>query len=287
MQVDAMSYNGKHADQAALFYHQSWAMVHDLVFNEQRAGIPTLAQFLGRPALERDPIADFERGFGVSAADMDRRLAKYLDHGRFQTFTWKFDRGAVENAFALKPAAAADVDLALGNLLVGVGRPGEAEAYLWRALTALPEDPRAPEAAAGMCLALNQIDRAFANYRQAQQRGSRSYLVHFMLAQQALRDATQLAFGEPDATEAVGHLLKTLEFNPRFGPAYESLALAATLLPQRSAEAEAMVARAAVRYPANAKLQAGAAALAAKYDAKVKVRTGGADLSLQRLRSAP
>lgn len=232
-----------------------------------------MGEFLGSPALERNPVRDFERGFGVAAAGMDQRLATYLDRGRFRTFTAPFDRSAVEKGFALKPAASAEVDLALGNLLVGAGRAVDAEQYLWRALTALPEDPRAAEAVAGMCLVLDRVEPALQNYREAERRGSRSYMVHFVLGQQAPREATELMFGQPDPTDAVAHFVKTLQLNPRFVPAYEALALAAALLPARSPEAEALIDRAAARYPTNAKIQAGIAFLAAKHGDRAKAHT--------------
>ncbi|MSU51642.1 MAG: hypothetical protein EXS37_21555, partial [Opitutus sp.] len=126
MGADGLGYNGMHADMTALFYQQAWLTVHALIFGTEGVGTVPLAKYLQWPPTHPDPMKDFASGFGVDVAKMDERLANYLARGRFCTLTYSFDRRAVEAGFSLRAASAAEVDLTMGNLLVGAGRAPEA-----------------------------------------------------------------------------------------------------------------------------------------------------------------
>jgi tetratricopeptide (TPR) repeat protein len=277
-----LAFNGKHGEQTALFYCQSWAMVHALVFGTEGVGHLALADYIRQPAGGGSPLTEFEKGLGVTAAGLDAKLASYIVTGRFRDLTFPFDRNAVESEFAVRRIAAAEADLALGNLLVGVGRAADAQPHLARALAALPGDPRPLDALGAMSYQLEQNDDAEIHFRAAIRHGSRSYVSRYFLGQRSLREAMRFSFGPPDPTESAQAFMECLRLNPRFVPAAEALSAIVGLLPERSAEAEAAVRASAARYPSNLKIQAGIALLEAVHGEPVIARQ-----TLDRVRATP
>lgn len=253
-----LNYNGQHADLTVLFYQQSWLMVHELIFGTEGFGYLPLRWYLLVPPQHPDPMEDFARGMKIDPAKMDERLAHYLARGRFSTFIYPFDRRTVDAGFVLRRASDAEVDLTLGNLLVGAGRWAEAEPYLRRADAAMPHDFRAAEALGTLDEALSRSDDAAIHYAESIRRGGSSYLAHYFLGRHSLRETGGLSAGAPDAKGAVAHLVNCIRSNPRFGPAYESLALALPMLSVRCAAAEELIEQGASRFPASPKIQMGA-----------------------------
>lgn len=260
-----LAYNGKHGDHTELFYYQSWALMHALIFGTQGIGEVKFAEFIRRPPVGADPIGEIEAGLGLSAAKLEQMLATHIDGGRFRTLQVTFDRSSVEAGFKSRILAAAEVDLAFGNLLIGVKRAAEAQPYLWRASTGLPDDPRGPEALGAMSQMLDQPDDMERHFQEAFRRGSRSYLGYFLIGQREMMAAMKSNFGAADPTKAVELLERSLQLNPRFAPAAEALANLLTLLPQRSPTAEAAVQLAALRFPGNFRILAGLALLEATH----------------------
>lgn len=260
-----LTYNGKHGEHTELFYYQAWAMMHALIFGTEGVGRTKFADFLRLPPIGTDPAGEIEAGMGVSVEVLEKTLATHIDGGRFRTLQVTFDRSAVEAGFKSRPLAAAEVDLAFGNLLVGVNRATEAEPYLRRASTGLPDDPRGPEALGAMSQRLEQPDDMERHFTEAFRRGSRSYLGYFLIGQREMLAAMKSNFGAADPTRAVALLERSLQLNPRFAPAAEALANLLTLLPQRSPTAEAAVQIAAVRFPGNFRILAGLALLEATH----------------------
>ncbi len=277
-----LTYNGKHGDHTELFYYQSWALMHALIFGTEGVGEVKFAEFIRRPPIGADALGELEAGLGMSAAKLEHTLATHIETGRFRMLQVKFDRSAVEADFKTRVLAAPEVDLALGNLLVGASRAVEAEPYLARATAGLPTDPRGPEALGLLSHVLNRPEDMERNFREAFRRGSRSYLGHFLIGQRELVAATKFTVGAADLGKAAQSLLRSLQLNPRFAPAAESLANLLTLLPERSPDAEAAVHLAVVRFPGNFRILAGVALLEATHGPVESAR-----FAIARARSVP
>lgn len=256
-----LKFNGQHAELTELFYCQSWLLVHALFFGVDGVGYLPLAQYVGGRPSDDDFTRDLEKGLGISVATLDKRMADYMAGGRFRTLTFPFDRTAVEAGFALRRPSAAEVDLMLGNLLVGVGRPADAEPYLLRALAGMPADVRPVEALAAMHLWQNRIPQALERYREAFRRGHESYLGHFVMARSALREAysNMPVSLHLDVRDAIQHLAAALRLNRRFVLGYEAMSPLASLLRGEHEEVERIMTDGATRYPANPRIQLGLA----------------------------
>lgn len=262
-----LQYNGKHGDQSQLFYAQSWVAVHDLLFTEGSVGWSTLRIFLAQSPTSDDVGKNFEEGFGVTPDAMDLRMKAYLRGTRLTTRKFTFDRTNIEAGFVTAPASVAEVDLVLGNLLLGSNRHDEAAAYFWRAAAAMPQDPRPREALAEVELGKRDISAALDHYRAAGALGGRSYAGYYLMGQASLRSLSLsggMAGMSEDATqEAAENFVEAIKRNARFLPAYEALGMTAFGFSEAS-EAGKLVVEGARRFPFSAELHCGVSELARK-----------------------
>ncbi len=265
MTREQLAYNGKHGRETKLFYYQSWAMMHALLFAPDGMGYANFAKFLNQTPGSDDPVKELELGLGRSAADLQRMLETHLERSRVNYLRVKFDRKSVEANFKARPLAAGEADLVLGGLLLCVNQLEEARAYLLRAEAALPDDPRTAESWALLNLAQGDMDGMERQFRTAFRRGSESYVGHYLLALQEWQAAGRSVAGEVGITKAVDEYLACLRLRPQFVPAMEDLASIVTYLPERSVQAEVMVRFAALRHPRNFRIVGGLALLDATY----------------------
>lgn len=224
--VERLRFNGKHGELTQVFYCQSWALMHSLLFASGDFGLPTFAAFLSAPATEKGLTSDLEIQLGLTQANLERRFTDYMNAGKFNMRRFPIDRSEVERGFALKPAAPGAVDLALGSLLHGSGRAAEAEAYFNRAIAALPEDARGYEGLAACSVAVDRIADAKRELDQAVSRSNASYFAHFLLAQIEVQELTspRLSFGAPDFGGPIVRIARALALNPRFRDGFEMMA---------------------------------------------------------------
>lgn len=271
-------YNGEHADRAKLLYAQSWAAAQLMVFGAGSPGWPALRAYLEGKVKRGGPAEEFAGLFGRSPSDLNRELASLLA-GRPPAGTRApLDRSTVESGFQLRPASAAEVDLALGGLLVGVGRPAEGQANFARAAEALPGDPRPlvglgeVELAGGRpVVALAKFNDAIANG------GGRDFFVHYLAAMAGMRsfETTATATGVFVARydDAWRNLAEALRLNPRFVPAYELTGLLLTVpLGRPTIEQEALLREGASRYPSCPGIQLGLGFIAARKGQRTAAR---------------
>jgi len=267
-----LQFNGKHGDHSQLFYAQSWAAVHDLVCSEGSNGWEKLKIYLQLAPTSDDPEKNFETTFGLDAAAMDARMKNYIRGTRLVTWKFPFDRSNIEAGFVASAATAAEVDLVLGSLLLSSHRPDEAATLLWRAVAAMPKDPRPREALAEIELEKKDLSAAVEHYRAADALGGRSYAGYYLMGLAKLQSAAPGGFGDDDVQEAVENLVQATARNVRFRPAYESLALLARTFGP-SSEAAKRVEEGARRFPFSAELHYGLSEMARQQRDWAKART--------------
>lgn len=261
-------FNGEHADRAKLLYAQSWAAAELLVFGGGAPDWSVLRAFVDGTVKRGTPAEDFAGLFGRSPAELDRDLTRWLNGRPPSGVPVPLDRGAADLGFQVRPASWAEVNLALGGLLVGVGRPAEAEDYFFRAAKAIPDDPRPMVGLGEAALAAGRPAVALAKFNDALAHGGReNFFVHYLAAMAGMRSFDAAT---PEATgrrydEAWRNLAAALRLNPRFVPAYELTGLLlAVPLGRPSAEQEAVLREGASRYPACAGIQLGLGFIAAR-----------------------
>ncbi len=229
-------------DKAALFYAQSWALVHMLHLSEHyRGAMPRFVELL-----EQGTPAAFVEAFGKPLETALRDLERYLAAGRFTVIRIPVESLGNRQITGPRPVADEESLLVRAELLLDMGREEQA-ARLYRRLAAGHPDSPAVHTALG-ALALRRGDYAAARRHlgRAVELGEPGARTHFEYAM-LLRDSG----GAP--AEVLASLRKAVELNPRFAEAHFMLGGALLKIGRRS-EAIAHLQKAASLLPRQSSL---------------------------------
>ena len=223
---DSLQYNER--QRAGIFYAESWALVHYLVFGADAPGLPSITAYLNLLQTASDPEKAFQSAFGGDYAAVGARLKKYVGGGTYVKRTYPIVKIGNEPTMQVTPAPPAEVELARGLLLFGARSPGEAEPHLRRAAELAPGDPRPWEQLGYIAIVRNDIPAARENFNRAVASGSKSPVVFFNLAVSRLpaRDDPLSAFGATDtgaAEEAAANYRQAIALAPAYESAYAGL----------------------------------------------------------------
>lgn len=222
----SLEYN--EGDRASRFYAESWLAVHYLLFGRDTPGRASVTRYLEAQARAVSLEAAFQQAFGVGYDGFKGRLDAYLNGGHYLIYHYRMEAGVIEKRLVSRPATPAEVELALGTLLVGAQRQDEAgtEARLQRAAALAPENPVAWQVLGEKAMMDQRLDDAERYFAKAVDAGSGSYYAHYSLGYCRTRSisAAPDLLDSSAALEAVRDFRKAMELNPRFVPAYEGLA---------------------------------------------------------------
>lgn len=226
LSVDHASPHYNERDKRAVFYSQSWALVHYILGGQLRRG---LAQYLELVSAGAPADESFERAFGVSLPAVEAALGAYVRAGRFRERSEsRAARPSFNPSSRVEPLGEADVRATLGDLLMRAGRGAEAEAQLRAALDADPGHAAARLAFGVHTLRENRFDEAREHLTRAVAAEPRSHLARYHLAEVLLHsdaeaDSTVVGFHEK-TLRVREELRRVIEIAPDFAEAYSLLA---------------------------------------------------------------
>ena len=201
---DSPHYNER--GKSGIFYAQSWALLHMLNFAPEYQ--PGVANFMQMILSGQDAILAFRQAFGTTPAAVNEDLRTYLQAARFEGMRLKASRFDAGNIPA-EPAPFVDVQLALADLMLAIGKPDDARLLYGRLEAAQPENHH-------VLLALGQYAMRTEDYRGARrfferaiQAGSESPRLYFEYAM-LLREAQ-----EPESL-VVQHLTRAVTLDDTF-----------------------------------------------------------------------
>ncbi len=231
-----LKFNGENRDQTLLFYVQSWATAHLLMFGDDQTGLGKLRYYLAQAPTGEDPAAELLRIFGRKAEDFDRQLPAYLERRALSCYSAPLDRNAAAAGFQVHPATAVDVELALGSLLLGANRPADAAAHFHKALATSPDLPEALLGLGEVELYQERPREALEFFNTAQAKGGNSFVAHFFTAYASFDEAQEnpLGVSSESLRPAFDHLATSIQLNPRFPEAYDLLGLLVGLAPENA-----------------------------------------------------
>ena len=234
-------------DRTSIFYAESWAFVHYLLFSGRHELASKFNELVRALVAHEDPDAVFKRIFGVDCEGMERRLKDYIDgDGVFTRVPVRFDRAALDRAFSLAPASPQQVELAECCLLCGVGRSSEALSRFGRIVAFSPGNVAAWEADGFAAYETRDFTAAGVYFQKAADLGSRNSFVYSMLADQALglnlgSTGPQTTLGG-DIRLAASLYEHELSLNPYDEHAYDNIAQSAYGLdPLTGSDVQALV----------------------------------------------
>ena len=213
--VDRASPHYNESSRVSLFYAQSRALTHMLLFASARPD-PGLLMLVG---LLRDGVPAPE-AMGQAFPDL-RSLEQRLEaYGQRKWPLWSLPSGSPEKNFVVRELNPAEALAARADFLLHSKRWTGAQALLEAALALEPNLPQAHEAMGFLFLRQDRRVDAAPCFARAVAHGSNSYLAHYwhaLLTLPAARDHAELAMVR-DSLERV------VQLNPGFAPGYAALA---------------------------------------------------------------
>ncbi len=274
IQHGSLLYN--EGERTSIFYAESWAFVHYLLFSgnlEERTKYNQLVRALRADA---DPDVVFKQVFGADCAAMDRRLRDYLRNGSYTINRIRFDRTRVERSFKIRPASRPEVDLAQSCLLSAVDRPAEALPRLQRITAEMPENPLPWEAEGFAAYQTQDYGETETCFARAAKLGSHNYFVYSFLGDLALGalPGRITATVPSDLRLGADYYEHELDLNPGDQHAYDNLAGNSYALDPMTALDEATLAEGKRRFPLDRMIRVGVAVVGLKRgDATVAAST--------------
>jgi tetratricopeptide (TPR) repeat protein len=248
-------------ERRALFYAQSWALVHYLTHGGGPARREQFARFLELLSSGAEVGEALRAALGQTAEEVERGLRAYAAAGRFGERVEALGGAAEgeaksEAAFEAGPVARALLLTHFGDLLVQTGRRDEAETYLTEALALDPALGQANLKLGALRLRQGRHAEAVALLRRAADADPRDHLALYHLADALDREGLGMTAedlsvrGFEEKTELIRGLLgRALELAPEFVEAYRLLAEVEIERGGRPEEAAALVRRALALAP--------------------------------------
>lgn len=137
-------------EHAALFYAQSWALLHFWYFGEPKTPPEALDAFLQearrRPALPPAALRQqFNQAFGIDYPEMEQRLQHYVTSGRYRWSVQAVPKISPAASYRVSKLTAEEIQPALAALAFWLSRSPAARAVLMEAAARSEPDARALE----------------------------------------------------------------------------------------------------------------------------------------------
>jgi len=223
---DSPGYNER--DKQGVFYAESWALAHYLMFGNNHARQPQLTQFLGLLSGGMNVERAFNEAFKIGFTEMEKELRRYVENRSYPGMIYTLKSTEGEKDVSVRPLSDAEVQYNLGNLLMRINRLEDAETYFNQA-AALDAELAGPYEGRGfIAMRRDKYDDAREHFRKAAALGSQNHLVHYYYAESIQREQKGSREGisliQSDIAKTMIAELKTaIKLMPGFGPAYNLL----------------------------------------------------------------
>jgi tetratricopeptide (TPR) repeat protein len=208
-------------DKVQIFYGEAWALVHFLTFGPGMLGTTKLTQFNNLLQQGTEQKKAFQQVFG-DTADLQKKLDEYVHHPAFTTGVIKTPPKLDEKEFPVRALSMAETESQLGSYHLWSYHLPEARQYIEQAVKDDPKLGFAHENMGFLDFRDGKDEEAGREFSQAYELDNSLYLSLFYMTM--LSGVTR---SDKPADQASLHdaLLKTLDLNRQFAPAYVELAL--------------------------------------------------------------
>jgi tetratricopeptide (TPR) repeat protein len=165
-----------------IFDANAWALVHYLMFGEDRAFSPKVNQFNRLLYDGTDPDVAVREAFGDMKPYQDG-MRRYVERSLFSYARVPVSLDTRPEAYAVRALPPAEAAALRGEFLVAMNRPVEARVFATEAAKADPSLPGPWEIEADLLEREKRPGEAKAAYAKAAERGSKRAHVHYRLAQ--------------------------------------------------------------------------------------------------------
>jgi tetratricopeptide (TPR) repeat protein len=228
-------------DKQGVFYAESWALAHYLMFGNNHARQLQLTQFLGLLSGGMNVEPAFNQAFKTGFTEMEKELRRYVQNQTYPVMIYTLRSTESEKEVSVRPLSEAEEQYNLGNLLMRINRLDDAETYFSRA-AALDAGLAGPHEGRGfIAMRRNKYDEARQHFQKAAALGSQNHLVHYYYAESIQRELRgsrdSISLIQTDiAGTMIGELKTAIKLMPGFGPAYNLLGFVYLLSGENVAE---------------------------------------------------
>lgn len=248
-------------ERTGLFYAESWAFVHLLLFGEHNRERKSYNDYVQLFRSGIHPDAAFKIAFKKDYVAMDRELEDYIADGRY--FVGSRPVSPPGRSLVATPVGHAEREIALARLALGANRMPLAQYHLDDAAGA-DADPVALNEVEGYAALMNDdAPEALRFFNEAAAKGSKDYRVYFELAQRAHQKAVDagdsVTLSRAEAREMADNYEKTIGLCPWLLPPYQGLGGIIGFLGSDSDRDRSILERGKELFPADGMIQLGLA----------------------------
>lgn len=209
-------------EKQGVFYAQSWALCHYLMFGDKAVRQPQMAEFVKLINQGLDHDKAFSRAFKTDPQTMEKELRHYIGNSSYTIITYALASTEGEKEVTVRPSSEAEAQAYLGNLLARTNRLDEAEVLFKQAVALDPSLARSYEGLGFVAIHRDKFDEAREYFKQAVTLGSKNFLAHYYYAEALERKARgQIT---PELAQTIGSELNTtISLMPGFAYAYFQL----------------------------------------------------------------
>lgn len=235
MTTSSPEYAGPQAK--GLFHARAFAVMHHVLLDGNR-GAKNFRDLASR-VQSMDPAAALESVLHVPTEEFERSFKLHLRKSSAGV-ALPFDAAALRQRLIPAEISLFDVHVFRAHLLIGAGKPNEAELALAQAEAITPNALPVLEARARAAWLAGQKGEALRRYREAIARGSTNFMAYLLSAEDRVTITGQ-AFnhageGGPRAEEALREIRRAVELNPQSPEAYRVLGRVLFVAPDVSAQ---------------------------------------------------
>jgi len=215
-------------EKQGIFYAESWALAHYLMFGNKHARQLQLTQFLFLLGRGANVDQAFTEAFKCDFAIMEKELRRYIGNDTYPGMIYTMKSTEGEKEVSVRPLSDAEVQYNLGNLLMRIQRLDEAETYFNQAVT-LDGGLAGPHEGRGLiAMRRGKFQEAKEHFKRATSLGSQNHLVHYYYAESIERELRGgrdgLSLIQTDlARTMIDELKASIRLMPGFAPAYNLL----------------------------------------------------------------
>jgi tetratricopeptide (TPR) repeat protein len=222
---DSPQYNER--ERQGIFYAESWLLTHFLVAGDNPVYTARFRNFRAFLKEGQAPVQAFTNALQTSLPAVESELRRYLARGQFTPIQFTFrENVAGGKTIATRNLTPVENYFRLGDELFRIDRLDDAEKFFTDAKKLAPASPLPYEGLGLLAAWREQHDETLREFKAALQRGSGSFLVHYLYAWQKFQMAADAQGGRGSlpretAEEIRGELLKSIVLMPNFGASHE------------------------------------------------------------------
>jgi Flp pilus assembly protein TadD len=221
------------ANQASVFYAESWALVHYMLLDPEAQQRQLLKNFFAAWDKSGNQIDAAQQAFG-DLKHFGQEIERYSRQGRFRFAVYKNGQQAADKTYSVRGLSAGEVVALRGDCATHRKMMEQARPLVEQAVRTEPNLAIAHEALGYYLYRKEDQGGADEEMKKALELGSASFVPLYYHGMLLLRDAA----GSPEALqEAIKSFEKATKINPQYAPAFEGLAHAYSGSPETKKQA--------------------------------------------------